>query len=253
MYSFLKTFLKFFIPKILLAKAEPFLRKIISAFFIGNKFECPVCGFHAHKFIPVHDGENQLCPHCGSIERKRLLWLYLSDELKIQEQNNFNVLHFSPSPALFRKLKAMKNIEYVPTAFDNPLIKNHFDITSLPFAENYFDLIICYHVLEHVANDKKAMSELYRVVKHGGILLIQVPYSENDTVEDSTITNPTERKKHFGQEDHVRYYGRIDFVKRLENAGFKVEENVFAKIIGKEKSELYQLNKEEIIFRCLKQ
>ena len=145
------------------------------------------------------------------------------------------------------------NIEYIPTAFDNPLIKNHFDITSLPLEENYFDLVICYHVLEHVEDDKKAIRELHRVVKHGGTLLTQVPCSENKTLEDSSVTNPKERKKLFGQEDHVRYYGRTDFKNLLQSTGFSVEEVVYAKILGEEKSELYQLDKEEIIFRCLKQ
>jgi len=251
-YSSLKSFLKFLLPKFLLLKAEPFLRKIVSAFFIGSKYQCPICRFHARKFIQVHEGASHLCPRCGSIERKRLLWLYLRDEIKIQKQNNFRALHFSPSSVLFRKLMVMENVEYTPTSFDNPLIKNHFDITSLPFGENRFDIIICYHVFEHIDNDKKAMSELFRVLKKSGVALLQVPYSEKETIEDSSVTNPEERKKLFGQEDHVRYYGRTDFKKRLENAGFNVEEISYAKKLGEEKSELYQLNRDEIIFRCLK-
>ena len=232
--------------------AEPFLRKIFSVFFIGSRYQCPVCGFHARKFLSVLEGESSLCSRCGSIERKRLLWLYLKDELKISEQKNFKVLHFSQSSVLFRKLKALKNIEYVPAAYDNPLIKNHFDITSLPLMENYFDLIICYHVLEHVADDKKAMSELFRVLKKGRITLLQVPYSEKETVEDSSVTSPEERKLLFGQEDHVRYYGKTDFKQRLTDSGFAVEEITYAEKLGEEKTELYQLNRDEIIFRCVK-
>ena len=239
-------------PQRLLMTADPFLRKIFSVLFTGSKYQCPVCGFHARKFLSVHNGESSLCPRCGSIERKRLLWLYLLNEIKITERTNFKVLHFSPSSALFRKLKALKNIEYVPAGFDNPLIKNHFDITSLPLSENYFDLIICYHVLEHVADDKKAMRELFRVLKKGGITLLQVPYSENETVEDSAITNPDERKKSFGQEDHVRYYGKTDLKQRLETCGFVVQEIAYAKKLGEEKTELYQLKEEEIIFCCTK-
>ena len=245
--------MKLLLPQRWLLNAEPFLRKIVSAFFIGSKYECPVCGFHGRKFISVHNGESKLCPQCGSIERKRLLWLYLRDEIKIESQSNFKILHFSPSSALFRKLKQIKNIEYVPSAFGNPFIKNHFDITSLPLEENYFDLIICYHVLEHVEDDRKAMGELFRVTKNGGTLLTQVPYSENGTLEDSAVTNPEERKKLFGQEDHVRYYGKNDFKLRLQNTGFAVEEIVYAKKIGTEKSQLYKLNRDEIIFRCIKQ
>ncbi|MBK5286716.1 MAG: methyltransferase domain-containing protein [Bacteroidia bacterium] len=249
-YSFLKYFVKILLPKRLSLNSEPLLRKFISVFYSGIKYECPVCGFHARKFLVVHNGESKLCPSCGSIERKRLLWLYLNDEIKIQEKNNLKVLHFSPSIAIFRKLKAMDNINYFPTDFYNPLIKNHFDITSLPFEEKYFDLIICYHILEHVSDDRKAMNELFRVLNFSGALLTQVPYSENETHEDSSITNPAERKKIFGQEDHVRYYGRSDFKTRLENSGFQVSEIKYAAKIGNEKSEKYQLNSNETIFCC---
>ena len=181
-----------------------------------------------------------------------MLWLYLRDKIRITERENFRVLHFSPSSVLLRKLKMMKNIEYVPTDFFNPIVKSRFDISSIPFEENNFDLIICYHVLEHVEDDKKAMRELHRVVKRGATLLTQVPYSENETAEDFSVTNLEERKILFGQEDHVRYYGRTDFKKRLENNGFSVEEIYYAKNLGEEKSELYQLNRDEIIFHCVK-
>jgi SAM-dependent methyltransferase len=251
-YSFLKSFAKSVLPENFFFRAEPFLRKLISVFYSGNKYECPVCGFHARKFIPVHDGESHLCPRCGSIERKRLLWLYISEELKIREKNNFRVLHFSPSSGLLEKLESIKNIEYYPTDFFNPLIKNHFDITQLPFGKNYFDLIICYHVLEHVTEDRKAMQELLRVLKDGGVALLQVPFSENETLEDFSVTNPQERKKFFGQEDHVRYYGRRDFVSRLQQTGFKVEEIKYAKTLDGEKIRLYQLDREEIIFKSEK-
>ena len=118
--------------------------------------------------------------------------------------------------------------------------------------ENYFDLVICYHVLEHVPDDKKAMSELFRVLKKGGTALLQVPFSEKETVEDTSLTNPEERKKLFGQEDHVRYYGKADFLKRLQNCGFAAEEIFYSKNLGVEKTKLYQLNSAEIIFRCVK-
>jgi SAM-dependent methyltransferase len=251
-YSLLKKLIKSILPQRLLLNAEPQLRKIVSAFFIGNNYECPVCGFHARKLIPVHEGESYLCPRCGSVERKRLLWLYLQNEIKIPEQQNFRVLHFSPSTALYRKLKTMKNIEYVPSAFGNPLIKNQFDITSLSLPDNHFDLIICYHILEHVPDDRRAMNELFRVVKKGGVALLQVPYSDGQTIEDSSVTTAEERKKLFGQEDHVRYYGREDFTQRLKASGFSVEEIDYAQKTGKENSRLYKLRADEIIFRCVK-
>lgn len=252
MYSFLKSFAKSILPRGLLLRSESSLRKAVSVFYSGNKFECPVCGFHARKFIPVHNGKSHLCPRCGSIERKRLLWLYMENEIEIGEKNNFRVLHFSPSAALRGKFQVMKNIEYEPTDIFNPLIKHHFDITQIPFNENYFDLIICYHVLEHVENDRKAIQELFRVLKREGVALIQVPFSENETLEDAGVTNPNERKKLFGQEDHVRYYGRRNFLSRIQQSGFKAEEIKYAQTLDEEKIRLYQLDKEEIIFRCEK-
>jgi hypothetical protein len=96
------------------------------------------------------------------------------------------------------------------------------------------------------------MQELFRVLKRGGVALLQVPFSENETLKDFSVTSPEERKKLFGQEDHVRYYGRKDFVSRLQQTGFKVEEIKYAKTLGEEKMRLYQLDREEIIFRCEK-
>ena len=88
-----------------------------------------------------------------------------------------------------------------------------------------FDTIICSHVLEHVPADAKAMSELFRVLRPGGVAIIQVPYADDcaETDEDPSVTDPLERERRFGQFDHVRIYGR-DFADRLRRAGFVVDE-----------------------------
>ncbi|MCK4829065.1 methyltransferase domain-containing protein [bacterium] len=95
------------------------------------------------------------------------------------------------------------------------------DITALTFSDETFDAIVCNHVLEHIPDDKKAVKELFRVLKPGGWASIQVPIKGDITREDLSINDPEERFRLYGQEDHVRYYGR-DFADRLKKAGFEV-------------------------------
>jgi ubiquinone/menaquinone biosynthesis C-methylase UbiE len=102
-----------------------------------------------------------------------------------------------------------------------------YDITQIPEQENQFDLIICYHILEHVIEDLKAMNELYRVLKSNGTIIIQTPYKEGKIYEDYSITTESDRLIHFGQEDHVRVYSVEGLKARLESVGFKVIVNRF--------------------------
>jgi len=125
------------------------------------------------------------------------------------------------------------------------------DITSIPFGECTFDAILCNHVLEHIPDDRLAMSELYRVLKVGGWGVFQVPidYARETTYEDSSITDPVEREKAFGQNDHVRWYGR-DFPDRLESAGFTVSEDNFVMTLSKSDRTRYSVMETELIYYC---
>jgi SAM-dependent methyltransferase len=140
-----------------------------------------------------------------------------------------HVLHVAPEGPLVHLFRARREIAYVPADLD-PLQYRELggvtfaDVASLPWDDDSFDLILCNHVLEHVPNDRKAMKELYRVMRPGGTGIVQVPYAQNlaNTIEDPFINNPTEQEHRFGQRDHVRIYGS-DYILRLEQAGFKVD------------------------------
>ncbi|WP_233164311.1 class I SAM-dependent methyltransferase [Snuella sedimenti] len=139
-----------------------------------------------------------------------------------------NILHFSPSRSLYRPFKKNNQINYYSTDFENEFLADYkFDITTINQESEKFDIIICYHILEHVIDDKKAISELYRTLKPQGTIYIQTPFKEGDIYEDYSIIAPKERLKHFGQEDHVRIYSVKGLKSRLENNGFKVEPKTF--------------------------
>ncbi|MEM9024831.1 MAG: class I SAM-dependent methyltransferase, partial [Bacteroidota bacterium] len=192
-----------------------------------------------------------LCPRCGSLPRKRLLWRYLVSEMAI-EQQSWRVLHFSPSRQLEKRLRALPALTYISTDYENPNADRQYDITNIGEEDGAYDLIICYHVMEHIPDDRQAMRELYRLLRPGGTALIQTPHREAPTYEDPAITAPEDRLKAFGQEDHVRYYGREDLTARLTATGFAVDENRYASGMDAATIERLGLNVEEIIFVCRK-
>lgn len=147
----------------------------------------------------------------------------------------------------------MDNLEYITTDLESPLADVKADICDLPFKDNEFDVILCNHVLEHIPNDKKAMEELYRILKPGGWGVFQIPQDLNRdvTYEDDSITDPRERAAIFGQYDHVRVYGK-DYFNKLRSVGFKVNEIAYTKKIAPELTERYALNPSEIIPVCFK-
>ncbi|MBI1224408.1 MAG: methyltransferase domain-containing protein [Bacteroidetes bacterium] len=219
MYEAVKKLAKKSFPKQLLLKNELFLRKILAVSYRGNAVCCNICESKLSHFIYLENGE-LLCPACGSLPRNRRLWQQLGE----QDLLRGNVLDFSPSRCLARKMRVQKGIRYVSSDFvgEFEAEKSH-DITAIAEPDDSFDLVICYHVLEHVDNDQRAMQELFRVLKLGGKVLIQTPFKEGDIYEDPTIISPEARLEHFGQEDHVRIYSESGLAKRLGSAGFSVE------------------------------
>jgi len=221
----------------------------------GDKYFCPVCERSYKKFLPAGENltGNSKCPGCSSLERQRLLWLYLTKKLKIQNQK-IRLLNIAPDFAIQNKLKSLSNIDYLSIDLSSKLAMQNEDLTNLSFADNSFDAILCYHVLEHIIDDKKAMSELYRILKPGGWAIIQTPieYNRDTTFEDFNITTPGERKKLFGQEDHVRVYGR-DYFEKLRAAGFNAAEDEYIKAFSSKDIERLVLDKNELICYCTKQ
>jgi SAM-dependent methyltransferase len=217
---------------------------------MGSRHECPVCGHKFRKMLPYGNkaGENRLCPVCLSLERHRLMWIYLTQHTDFFTAN-YKVLHIAPEQPFLKKFKAAKNLDYTTADMVSPIADIHFDIMQIPLADNTYDWVICNHVLEHVENDIIAMKEVLRILKPGGRAILQVPINYNyaETHEDKSITDPKEREKIYGQYDHVRWHGP-DYPERLKQAGFSVEYFDIKSHLSSELVEKYRLDKQEILY-----
>ena len=214
------------IPRPLLITLSIWARPILVWMYRGDNFTDPIDGKNYKSFLPYgyeKQRQNVLSPGTLSLERHRLMWLYLQNETDFLT-SNLKVLHMAPEQSFYKRFRTMKNLNYITCDLDSPIADVKADIQDLPFEENSFDVIFCNHVLEHVDNDQKALSELFRVMKPGGWGILQVPirYQQEKTFEDPTITDRKERIEKFGQYDHVRVYG-MDYYEKLADAGFEVE------------------------------
>ena len=246
----LASFLLNKIPRPMLINLSIFLRPLIYQFFKGNNFTDPIDGKSYRKFLPYGYGkqrENALSPGTLSLERHRQMWLYLQNETDFFTKN-YKVLHIAPEQEFLRKFKKMKNLDYTSADLFSPIVDVKADILDLPFEDESFDVIFCNHVLEHIEDDRKAMSELYRVMKKGGWGILQVPMKNSleKTYEDFTITDPKERQKNFGQYDHVRWYG-MDYFDRLKSVGFDAEANFYSQKFSDADIKKFGLNRNEIL------
>jgi len=243
------------IPRPLLIKASYIAKPFLVAFLRGNKYTDPIDGKSFSKFLPYgyeQQRENVLSPSTLSLERHRLLWLYLKNKTDFFTSEK-SVLHFAPEQAFYKRFKKLSNIDYTTTDLNSPLADVKADICNLPFNDNQYDFILCNHVLEHIPDDTKAMKELYRILKPNGVAILQIPQdlSREHTFEDDTITDPKERAKIFGQYDHVRIYGR-DYFNKLRSIGFNVIKADYTKELSAEEIDTYRLAKGEIIPVCQK-
>ena len=231
------------------------MRPLIAIILKGNTYTDPIDGKSFRSFLPYGYGSqrsNALSPSTLSLERHRLLWLYLKNETDFFETPK-KVLHIAPEQCFLKLFRKQENLDYTTADLYSPIADVKADICNLPFQNNTYDIIFCNHVLEHIEDDKKAMSELYRVLKPGGMGIFQIPQEldREKTYEDFTITSPKERAEHFGQYDHVRIYGR-DYFNRLRNVGFTVNEIDYSKNISAKMVEKYCLIKGEILPVCFK-
>lgn len=200
----------------------------------------------------IETRSNVLCPKCLSLERHRLIWLYLKEKTDFFSKP-IKFLHVAPEQCFHSRFKKFSNVEYITADLESPLADLHFDLHNIPLEDNSFDFFMCNHVLEHVKDDFQVMREIYRVINPGGTAILQVPqdYSLEKTYEDSSITDPLEREKYFLQKDHIRLYG-TDYPERLRSVGFEVEEIHYARILGEELSERYRLPPDEILYLARK-
>ena len=252
--SLFKFFLNL-IPRPFLIRISYWIRPFFAILLKGNTYTDPIDGRSFRKFLPYGYGTqrlNVLAPGTLSLERHRLMWLYLQNETDFFTAP-LKVLHIAPEQCFIGRFRKMKNLDYTTSDLYSPLADVKADICNMPFEDNSYDVIFCNHVLEHIEDDKKAMSELYRVLKSGGYGIFQIPQdlSLETTYEDFSITEPEDRKEHFGQYDHVRVYGR-DYFDKLRAIGFEVEEVTYAQNLSSEEVDRYCLDKAEILPICKK-
>jgi SAM-dependent methyltransferase len=209
----------------------------------GSGFVCNFCGASYRKFVPEYPsadikeaiisnkviagyGENVFCPNCMSKNRERLVKAVMGHYLDIRGKK---ILHFSPEKNLYRYLKTQCEVITVDISpgfykTTDPAI-TYADATGLHFEDKSFGIVVANHILEHIPDDLKAMSEIYRVLKNGGVAILQAPWSEAlpATIEEPFITDPQKQAKLYGQKDHVRIYTLNDYIKRLHSVGFDIK------------------------------
>jgi SAM-dependent methyltransferase len=246
------------IPRPWLIKVSYLVRPIIAFSLKGDRFTDPIDGKNFRKFLPYGYGkqrENALSPSTLSLERHRLMWLFLRDETTFfTSEKKLKTLHIAPEQCFLDIFRKQENLEYITSDLESPIADVKADICDLPFKDNSFDVVFCNHVLEHITDDKKAMQELFRVMKKGGFGVFQIPQdlSRETTFEDNSITDKKERAEIFGQYDHVRIYGK-DYFNKLRSIGFKVDEIDYTQKISSEKLERFCLMKNEILPICYKE
>lgn len=240
------------IPRRFLQRVAGWAVPVMGLAYRGRGRECPVCGSRYRRFMPygyVTSREDALCPHCLSLERHRMIWLWLKESSNLFEGYP-RLLHIAPEVSLMRHFKRhyRDNKNYIAADLESPLADLHFDVQSIPLKDESIDVVICNHLLEHVEDDRRAMAELYRILKKGGwgIMLVPEDRVRATTFEDDTITDPEERTRIFGQYDHRRIYGR-DYDERLTKAGFRVERINYTECLSDEQRQRYAIGSDDLI------
>lgn len=222
----------------------------------GRSHYCPVCQSHVRAFIDYHSPyrvvKAEECPVCGSHRRHRLIWLYLQDQLQVETRPRFALLHIAPEQSLAERFRRMPNVEYLSGDL-KPRAMVQMDITAIQYPDHSFDAILCSHVLEYIEADRRAMGELFRVLRPGGWAILQamVDLNRETTLEDPTVTSFEDRRRVFGHYEHIRLYGR-DYVDRLRSCGFEVTVEQFGQNFTPEESERLGLDRDLGIYVCRK-
>jgi SAM-dependent methyltransferase len=225
--------------------------------YAGDKVYCACCGSKFREFAPFGGTrrKNAWCPACESLERHRLLWMYFENKTNIYKQP-LRLLHVAPETIFYNKFIKLPNIDYYPADKFNkmyPAGTHYIDLLKIELPDESFDAIICNHVFQYIEEDRKAMKELFRVLKKGGWAIMQVPINHQleKTYEDPSITDPVEREKAFGLKDHVRFYA-MDYVDRLREAGFHVIADDYTAEFSDADNFKYGFWKGDPIFYCTK-
>jgi SAM-dependent methyltransferase len=205
-------------------------------------------------FLPFGVGgrirSGALCPGCCSLERDRAAWLHL-DVLQDRLKPGLRLLHVAPERSIEPRLRKRLGASYVTADLMRQDVDRVMSIEDIPFGDGEFDAVICNHVLEHVEDDRRALREVRRVLAAGGWALLQVPVFAGiiHTREDSTVTSPHERRRLYGQHDHVRAYGS-DYVERLREAGFEPELISLRQRHSRDEIVRFGLDPDETLYIC---
>lgn len=228
------------------------VRKLLLLKYRGSAYCCPCCGYRARRFWPsgINEKPNTMCPCCGSLERHRLLWLFFQGRPDLLRPGQ-RILHVAPEQQFERLLRSIPAVDYLSAGLESPPADVYIDLRRTTFRDNSFDGILCCHVLEHIDDDAAAMKELFRILAPNGWAVLQVPidYSRQTTYEDPDIVAPEDRLRAFGQEDHVRVYGR-DYEERLRRTGFYVEVLHLQDSLGPGQTDYYRLDPDECVYLC---
>lgn len=233
-------------------EAVLFLRGL---FFTGRKYQCPCCGWHIRAFADgnafIKERALSYCPRCNSKSRHRRIWLFLQHKTNLFT-DQLRLLEISPKYSFSRRFTKKKNLRYLSAdIYVRPHIALMMDVTNTSFTAESFDAVLCIHVLEEIIDDRQAMREIFRLLSPGGWAIISVPTRmDRLTYEDPTITAPMDRKRVFGEPDHVRVYGS-DLVERLEETGFNVHVDM-ADEVPQHIRLKFGLKGDENIFYCVK-
>lgn len=243
-----------YVPRKYLLRMSGLGLSVLGFFNRGNDVECPICQHTYKRFLPygrINPRKNALCPSCLSLERHRLIWLYLRDKTPFFK-GPLDVLHIAPEQCFLKPFEQTHGDRYITADLESPLAKVKMDIHQMPFADQSFDVVLCNHVMEHVANDIQAMGEIRRVLKPGGFAILQVPFFApvpDHTMEDATVTDPRERERQFGQDDHVRKYGK-DYEERINRSGLNAQPDDFAKTLPN--AARYGISTGEVIYKAVR-
>lgn len=232
------------------------IHKIVFVFYRGNQYYCNCCKKSFRKFIAKGNPKrpNAKCPYCTSLERTRILDLYLENEIKIYTQKNISILHIGPEYGIQKKLMQAPS-NYIDCDINAAMARYTIDIRTIPFPDQTFDIIICSNVLSHIREEDIALTELYRVLKHNGILLLQtyIPEHNNTTIEETNLINKKDRARIYGEPALWRLHGH-DLGNKLEQFGFAVHKIDYRLQLSPSVLKTHSLGngEREIIWKCTK-
>lgn len=229
----------------------------------GNKV-CNLCGHRIKKFLSsgidtklftelrvIGGGyrKNATCPYCKCLDRTRWVYQVLKEETDLFDAEN-TVLHFAPEKMIQEKLRRNKKCDYYPGDIVLKPGNHRIDVTDIPYRDAFFDYILINHVLEHVKNETQAFSELRRVIKPDGKLVLSFPVTlDAGTIEKDGVFNDEDRLKYYGQKDHVRLYGK-DYIKRIENLGWEIQQYTPERMVDERQIEKYGFLRNDILLLC---